>query len=197
MTRHYRFLSSVANSSSLDQTAAQPPEAVIVESDFVVILAALLCALICILGLLAVARCAWLRRGTTSTVRRNPSQPAANKGMKKKVIESLPKFVYNSGKEEIGGKKVSSGECAICLAEYSDGDEVRVLPQCGHGFHVGCIDVWLNSHSSCPSCRQMLVVTRCRKCGEFPSGVAGESSREMERKGGRHDNTSCESDYLP
>lgn len=201
MPRSYRFLSSITNSSSsFDQTAAEPPEAVAVESDFVVILAALLCALICVLGLIAVARCAWLRRGSTATARRNPAQPTANKGIKKKIVETLPKFVYNSGKEESGSEhagKLSSGDCAICLAEYVDGDEIRVLPQCGHGFHVGCIDLWLGSHSSCPSCRQILVITRCRKCGEFPAVSAGEVSTGTVHKGRQHDNSSCSSDYLP
>ncbi|KAK9062099.1 hypothetical protein SSX86_019284 [Deinandra increscens subsp. villosa] len=202
MTRSHRFLSSVSNSSSsFDQTVAEPPEAVAVESDFVVILAALLCALICVLGLIAVARCAWLRRGSTSNPSQNPVPPAANKGMKKKAVESLPKFVYGGE----NGRKLSSGDCAICLAEYADGDQIRVLPQCGHGFHVGCIDLWLGSHSSCPSCRQMLVVTRCRKCGEIPTVSAGENSTETERKGRQHDNnnisssssSSSASDYLP
>ncbi|KAK9078068.1 hypothetical protein SSX86_002125 [Deinandra increscens subsp. villosa] len=202
MTRSYRFLSSVPNSSSsssFDQTAAaEPPEAVAVESDFVVILAALLCALICVLGLFSVARCAWLRRGSTSTTRRNPRQSAANKGVKKKILEALPKFVY----EENAGK-LSSVDCAICLAEYIDGDEIRVLPQCGHGFHVGCIDLWLASHSSCPSCRQILAVTRCRKCGECPAVSAGGSSTDVERKGSQqqyqhqHTNSSFSSNYLP
>lgn len=201
MTRSYRFLSSSGNSSSsFDQTAAEPPEAVAVESDFVVILAALLCALICVLGLIAVARCALLRRGSTSNVRRNPGQLAANKGIKKKIVETLPKFVYNSAKEKNGGEnavKLSSGDCAICLAEYADGDEIRVLPQCGHGFHVGCIDMWLGSHSSCPSCRQILVVARCRKCGEIPTVSAGQASTEVDHKGRQHDNSSCSGDYLP
>ncbi|KAD5960749.1 hypothetical protein E3N88_12221 [Mikania micrantha] len=201
MTRSYRFLSTTANSSSsFNQTEAEPPEAVAVESDFVVILAALLCALICVLGLVSVARCAWLRRGSTSNTRRNPHRPAANKGIKKKIVETLPKFVYDSAKEENGGEndgKLSSGDCAICLAEYVDGDEIRVLPQCGHRFHVGCIDMWLGSHSSCPSCRQILAVTRCRKCGEFPAVFAGQSSTEVERKGRQHDNSACSSNYLP
>ncbi|CAN4121304.1 unnamed protein product [Withania somnifera] len=140
-----------------------------VDSDFVVILAALLCALICVLGLVAVARCAWIRR-ISARATGNPafSSPPANKGLKKKVLKSLPKFCYT---EEHAAK---FSECAICLAEFAVGDEIRVLPQCGHGFHVGCIDTWLGSHSSCPSCRQILVVTRCHKCGELP--VASSSS---------------------
>ncbi|KAJ0086630.1 hypothetical protein Patl1_07137 [Pistacia atlantica] len=26
--------------------------------------------------------------------------------------------------------------------EFIEGDEMRMLPQCGHGFHVVCIDKW-------------------------------------------------------
>ena len=29
-------------------------------------------------------------------------------------------------------------------------DMLRVLPTCGHAFHINCIDVWLRQHSACP-----------------------------------------------
>ncbi|CAN4123123.1 unnamed protein product [Withania somnifera] len=161
--------------SNTDSGGVKPPSPATpstigrVDSDFVVILAALLCALICVLGLVAVARCAWIRRiSARATGNLAFSSPPTNKGLKKKVLKSLPKFNYT---EEHAAK---FSECAICLAEFAVGDEIRVLPQCGHGFHVGCIDTWLGSHSSCPSCRQILVVTRCHKCGELP--VACSSS---------------------
>lgn len=188
MTRPYRFLSTVVNSSS--KAAAESPEAVAVESDFVVIFAALLCALVCIVGLIVVARCAWLRR--RSLANSLPGQQSANKGIKKKVIEALPKFKYDSAKGDNGGK-LSSGDCAICLAEYADGDEIRVLPQCGHGFHVGCIDKWLGSHSSCPSCRQILVISRCKKCGEFPTISAGKITVVVDHEGRHHNDSSSSS----
>ncbi|KAI9109736.1 hypothetical protein K1719_019366 [Acacia pycnantha] len=153
--------------NSLDRPAP-PPEPVAVESDFVVILAALLCALICVVGLIAVARCAWLRRGSAS-----PARALANKGLKKKVLQSLPRFTYVNGSPN---KWVVTSECAICLGEFADGDEIRVLPQCGHGFHIACIDTWLGSHSSCPSCRQILAVPRCQRCGQYPARSAGAAS---------------------
>ncbi|KAJ6432676.1 hypothetical protein OIU84_019839 [Salix udensis] len=43
--------------------------------------------------------------------------------------------------------------CAVCLNEFRDGEEVKVLPECLHTFHVSCIDMWLFSHSNCPLCR--------------------------------------------
>lgn len=175
MTRTLRFLSAATNSSTLVE--APPPEAVTLESDFVVILAALLCALICVVGLIAVARCAWLRRGSVGAgSARSPAQASANKGLKKKVLQSLPKFTYS--KSAAGVESKMATECAICLGEFAEGEEIRILPHCGHFFHVGCIDTWLGSHSSCPSCRQILVVGRCQKCGQFPA-VAGSTAESQ------------------
>ncbi|RAL46445.1 hypothetical protein DM860_004724 [Cuscuta australis] len=147
------------------------------DSDFVVIPAAMLCALICFLGLCGFARCGRQRSGAASLPAR--PHPSANRGLKKKVLQSLPKFAYAAAAAENGGRQLPA-DCAICLADYADGDEIRTLPQCGHAFHVQCIDTWLGSHSSCPSCRRILVVGRCQNCGggEFPKvSVAGDGSR--------------------
>ncbi|KAL2918529.1 hypothetical protein HK105_201930 [Polyrhizophydium stewartii] len=44
-------------------------------------------------------------------------------------------------------------KCSICLTQYDDGDELRVM-SCRHGFHKDCLDQWLVSyHNSCPICR--------------------------------------------
>ncbi|XP_010534292.1 PREDICTED: RING-H2 finger protein ATL80-like [Tarenaya hassleriana] len=164
----------------LGETDSPPPpppdSSASLNSDLVVILAALLCALICVLGLIAVSRCAWLRRFTAADSSGQapspPPHPAANKGLKKKVLRSLPKLTYSPESPE--AEKFA--ECAICLTEFTAGDEIRVLPQCGHGFHVSCIDTWLGSHSSCPSCRQILVVGRCQKCGGLPGSSHSSGS---------------------
>ncbi|MFS8016735.1 putative transcription factor C2H2 family [Helianthus anomalus] len=150
---------------------AESPEKV---DDSLFILAALLYALVCVVGLIAVAisYCFWHQR-------RSPSQPSAtNKKIEKKFLEALLKFAYHSAKQE------KHGNCAICLEEYVDGDEIRVLPQCGHVFHIGCIDKWLDSHSSCPSCRpledvELLVIDKCKKCGGFKTTSAGNISLEI------------------
>ncbi|CAN0927329.1 RING-H2 finger protein ATL80 [Linum grandiflorum] len=169
MTRPIRLLESV--NSPADSSSSTQPSPPPVNSDFVVVLAALLCALICVLGLVAVVRCAWIRRlssrhdggGGAEGGHHPPPRPsAANKGIKKKILRSLPKQTFSAD------YAAKFSDCAICLAEFAVGDEIRLLPQCGHGFHVNCIDTWLGSHSSCPSCRQILVASRCHKCGGLP-----------------------------
>ncbi|CAN6697555.1 unnamed protein product [Malus baccata var. baccata] len=44
-------------------------------------------------------------------------------------------------------------QCTVCLAEYHGDDVLRILPYCEHSFHVTCIDIWLQQHSTCPVCR--------------------------------------------
>ncbi|KAF9580505.1 hypothetical protein BGW38_002834, partial [Lunasporangiospora selenospora] len=49
--------------------------------------------------------------------------------------------------------------CAICIDEFSEGEEVRKLP-CGHEFHCECIDPWLMRKSStCPLCKYDCLVS--------------------------------------
>ncbi|GJN29437.1 hypothetical protein PR202_gb17663 [Eleusine coracana subsp. coracana] len=40
-------------------------------------------------------------------------------------------------------------------------DKLRLLPTCGHAFHVPCIDAWLLSHSTCPLCRGSILAAEC------------------------------------
>jgi hypothetical protein len=63
-----------------------------------------------------------------------------------------PALVYSSTSTNLAGAAV---ECAICLTEFADGDAIRFMPACRHGFHAHCIDRWLagGRHSSCPTCR--------------------------------------------
>lgn len=176
MTRSSRFLG----------TAAPPPpeEILAAETDMVVILSALLCALICVAGLAAVARCAWLRRLTGVNSTATGESPPPNKGLKKKALQALPKSTYTASASasafastaaaddlpcSSGGDGDSSTECAICITEFTDGEEIRILPLCNHAFHVACIDKWLTSRSSCPSCRRILVPVKCDRCGHHAS----------------------------
>lgn len=61
----------------------------------------------------------------------------------------IPAYKYQKGMGLVG----DDGTCAICLSEFEEGEELRSLPECMHTYHVACIDMWLDSHSSCPICR--------------------------------------------
>ncbi|KAK9101213.1 hypothetical protein Scep_024643 [Stephania cephalantha] len=76
------------------------------------------------------------------------SRSRSSSGIDKTVIESLPFFRFSSLKGEKEGL-----ECAVCLSKFEDSELLRLLPKCKHAFHIGCVDKWLESHSSCPICR--------------------------------------------
>ncbi|KAH7863688.1 hypothetical protein Vadar_020738 [Vaccinium darrowii] len=71
------------------------------------------------------------------------------KGLDASAIASIPLFVYDSVVDQKNGL-----ECVICLSLFEDQEVGRKLPNCGHEFHVECIDMWLSSHSNCPICRR-------------------------------------------
>ena len=43
-------------------------------------------------------------------------------------------------------------QCSICTDLFEDDGAISALP-CGHTFHENCINQWLNSANTCPSCR--------------------------------------------
>jgi len=70
-------------------------------------------------------------------------------GLDQATLDSYPKFVYSEEKK----KKGDQSSCSICLGDYKDSDLLRRLPDCGHDFHVMCIDAWMKMHATCPMCR--------------------------------------------
>lgn len=123
------------------------------DSNMVIILASLLCALICAVGLNTIVRCA-LRCGhrfVFETPEQAAARLAATTGLKKHALRQIPVVVYDAGVLNI-----PATDCPICLEGFVRGEMVRILPKCNHGFHVKCIDKWLASRSSCPICRHIL-----------------------------------------
>lgn len=112
-----------------------------------VILAALLTALALALALNAAVRYL-LRRQRRGEAGGDPEKPPV---ADPEAPPPPPALVYSAA----GTKLAGAAECAICLAEFVDGDAVRVMPVCGHGFHARCIERWLagGRRSSCPTCR--------------------------------------------
>ena len=42
--------------------------------------------------------------------------------------------------------------CPICLVDFEDGDQIRMLP-CLHAYHKDCADQWLKTNCCCPMCK--------------------------------------------
>lgn len=142
------------------------------DSSLAIILAALLCSVLCALGVSAVVRCRlrcrrWLLVSEPSLV---VGVEGANTGIKKIDIKALPATVYRSGFSNTGM------DCPICLAEFVEGENVRILPECCHSFHADCIDAWLVSNPSCPSCRHSLLYVFLKKSAQ-PAAESAHTAR--------------------
>lgn len=78
-------------------------------------------------------------------------------GIDEATIVSYPKLLYSEAKVQKSDSAATC--CSICLAEYKGSDVLRVLPDCGHLFHVSCVDPWLRMHPTCPLCRTSPIPT--------------------------------------
>ncbi|GAB2222634.1 hypothetical protein Droror1_Dr00016754 [Drosera rotundifolia] len=70
-------------------------------------------------------------------------------GLEPVLISNFPVKMYCDDYFSAAG----NAQCAVCLAEYHPEDVLRILPNCGHYFHMNCIDIWLLQHCTCPVCR--------------------------------------------
>jgi len=43
--------------------------------------------------------------------------------------------------------------CSICQEQVQEGERVRVIQSCQHGFHAACIEPWLLNKGTCANCR--------------------------------------------
>nr|DAD27761.1 TPA_asm: hypothetical protein HUJ06_029229 [Nelumbo nucifera] len=74
-------------------------------------------------------------------------------GLENSMLQLIPISRYT-----VEAAQHTEAICAVCLCQFKDGEDVRVLPGCRHSFHVPCIDMWLFSHANCPLCRTAITV---------------------------------------
>ncbi|XP_015900193.1 RING-H2 finger protein ATL34 isoform X2 [Ziziphus jujuba] len=76
-----------------------------------------------------------------------PEHPSS--GLEPVLVAAIPTMKYN----QEAFSSIEDAQCSICLGEYQDKEILRIMPNCGHNFHLSCIDVWLRKQSTCPVCR--------------------------------------------
>lgn len=100
---------------------------------------------------------------------------SSRRGLDASALSALPVTSYR--KEVVAAGAGAGGtDCAVCLSELADGDKVRELPNCGHAFHVECVDAWLRAKSTCPLCRADVEMQQGNGKAEAQSSSSSSSS---------------------
>ncbi|KAE8725146.1 RING-H2 finger protein ATL70 [Hibiscus syriacus] len=100
----------------------------------------------------------------TKALQQQQAPPAADVGsesfvgLDEETIKSYPELMYSEAK--LLKKGCADTCCSVCLADYKGNDSLRLLPGCGHLFHLECVDQWLRLYPTCPVCRTSPVPTR-------------------------------------
>ena len=65
-------------------------------------------------------------------------------GLSESDIQRIPKVTI--------GTESAEELCCVCLQPFEADTQAKQLPACGHLFHSGCIDEWLDKKKTCPLC---------------------------------------------
>jgi hypothetical protein len=74
------------------------------------------------------------------------------------------------------GKSAEETVCSICITQVDAPGEQLCMLDCGHAFHLECVESWLHGHPNCPNCRTPVVAD------DEPPEVVAEAEREEERE---------------
>nr|XP_043619534.1 RING-H2 finger protein ATL7-like [Erigeron canadensis] len=74
-------------------------------------------------------------------------------GLEPAMVAAIPTMKFD--REAFAS--MEDAQCTICLGEYQEKEVLRIMPKCGHSFHLSCIDLWLRKQSTCPVCRLSVI----------------------------------------
>jgi hypothetical protein len=118
-----------------------------------ILCATICCCLPCIISVLGYREDLSQNRGATlESINALPTHKFKVKKDRNSDDNSGDAGVVAAGTEK---ERVISGEdavCCICLAKYTNNEELRELP-CSHFFHKECVDKWLKINALCPLCK--------------------------------------------
>ena len=69
----------------------------------------------------------------------------------REAVRALSVIEYMAGSET----RTKDTKCLVCQYDFEDGEKLKLLP-CSHAFHEECIDGWLESHKTCPTCKHSI-----------------------------------------
>lgn len=123
---------------------------------------------------------------------RQQQQQNQQRGLDPAVVASFPTMRYAEARELRDGGKDTVLECAVCLSEFDDEEELRLLPKCSHAFHPDCIGEWLACHVTCPVCRCSLdpeepAAADVANSSEEASGEQQEVAIDVNREDGEEE----------
>ncbi|XP_028779896.1 putative RING-H2 finger protein ATL19 [Neltuma alba] len=72
-----------------------------------------------------------------------------------RAMQKLPALVKYGSEHNNENNEVTRNcmDCVICLEDFKVGELCQVFPRCNHVFHSSCIDCWLATKLTCPTCR--------------------------------------------
>ncbi|KNA09683.1 hypothetical protein SOVF_151370 [Spinacia oleracea] len=94
------------------------------------------------------------------------------------ILRTFPVFLYTDHVSSFKHNK-GPGECVVCLGLFERDEMLRLLPKCGHVFHVGCVDPWLVDHVTCPLCRANLLISESDELIKLESGCVDEEAGDI------------------
>ena len=85
-----------------------------------------------------------------------PGTPIVRPRIPAARAEASTASAVSTGDQDLVPDAIGRETCPICIVDFEEGDDLRVLPCEGHHrFHQQCVDQWLlELSSSCPLCRQ-------------------------------------------
>ncbi|WVZ20470.1 hypothetical protein V8G54_007792 [Vigna mungo] len=139
--------------SEQTDTLGESPAVALIGKIMIIVIIIFFFLVVIALGVHLFTRNFWWREPAPQSRRRRRfvfstgQEGGLRRGLDPSVLNSIPVLVFQA-------QDLKEGlECAVCLSEVVEGEKARLLPKCNHGFHVDCIDMWFQSHSTCPLCR--------------------------------------------
>ena len=90
-------------------------------------------------------------------------------------VRGVPGFEEKSAEETM---------CSICITPVDTPGERLCLLDCGHAFHLSCVESWLHGNPSCPNCRRPVEADGNDDDDATPSDVA-RGRRSVRRRTSR------------